>query len=178
MIMKLLSVSLAAALLPVSLQAAPAVSNADAEVAAVVATISRVCLPLARGGRIDAIRHATDLRQENGQWVMPVAGKAMIEVDPPDAANPTVCTADVKFDRDRADAILAGIGAWAGAQTPPLASVKVKAVENAAGEARTVSSWVGRSQAETDALIYSRKPDAGNLGEAVLFLSVTPTAKS
>lgn len=170
------------------LAAGPALAQATAkpaaqtpEVAAALAALEKVCLPLASGSDLKTVARSAGLRQQDGGWVLPISGPEEVDIAPPDTANPHVCIATLRFRGDQAAAMRTAIGAWAARQSPPLTPDQVAAAEKGPQELRTISSWEASTPKAADAVLFTKektldgKPIDGALNEAQLIVSVTPT---
>lgn len=150
------------------------------EVAAALTALEKVCMPLASGSNLKSVAPASGLRQQNGDWVLPINGPEVVDVTPPDTANPHVCFATIRYRGDQGGAIQQAIGAWAVAQTPPMTPGETNMVEKGPQMQRTLSSWEGSSPKAADTVIFAvektldGKPVDGVLNEAQLTVSVSP----
>lgn len=164
--------------------AQPAPASQTPEAGAVISALQRVCFPLSRGAKVDALAATSGLRQENGQWVLPIRGPEQIVVTPPDVSNPTVCTATITYDPAQDSQLVGVIDRWAKTRTPPLKAVKIKTPETGPAMQRQTSSWEGLGAKETDGVVLSQEktlqgqPVDGKLDQAELLVSVTPTKPS
>ncbi|HEY2483308.1 MAG TPA: hypothetical protein VGI30_14095 [Caulobacteraceae bacterium] len=182
LLLVLLMAAAPAAAMAQSAQPAPATQTP--EEVAIISALQRVCFPLSRGAKVDTVAAASGLRQENGQWVLPIRGPEQIVVTPPDFSNPTVCTATITYDPAQDNQLVGVIDSWAKTQTPPLKAVKVKAPESGPVMQRLTSSWQALGPKETDGVVLSQEktlqgqPVDGKLDQAELLVSVTPTKPS
>lgn len=166
---------------PALAQANPTPAAQTPEVAAALTALEKICLPLASGSDLKTLAPSTGLRQENGDWVLPISGPERIDVIPPDSANPHICIATIHFRGNQADAMRSAIGAWAAQQSPPLTPDQVAAAEKGPQRLRTISSWQASTPKAADAVLFTKektldgKPVDGALNEAQVMVSVTPT---
>jgi hypothetical protein len=98
---------------PALAQASPAPAAQTPEVAAALTALEKICLPLASGTDLKTVVPSAGLRLENGDWILPISGPEQVDVIPPDAVNPHVCIATIRFRGDQAGAMRSAIGAWA-----------------------------------------------------------------
>jgi len=144
-----------------------------------VKALQQVCLPVLRGGDLKSSASAAGFKLRDGQWVLTINGDRRIELDPPDAANPHVCSATIYARPSNSAAIQQALNNWAGAQSPPLTSVKVDAHVSDPTQQWITSSW--RAQTPTGMLglaLGQAQPTQGApeaLTESDLTVSLTPT---
>jgi|WetSurMetagenome_2_1015567.scaffolds.fasta_scaffold105784_2 hypothetical protein len=147
---------------------------------AALTTLQQVCLPLLQGQTIKAVSSSTGLKKKDGQWVLPVAGDQDVALNPPDLANPHVCSAVIPHRPGSGDAIFASLDGWAKAQAPPLSPDKVR-VQSAEGDEQvTTSSWTGQTPKGAEALVLADTRSvsgqaAGALDKATLLVSLAPS---
>jgi hypothetical protein len=98
--------------------AAPAISGFGASV---IGVIEKACLPMIRGQDPKAVATGAGFKRSRDDYVLQLAGVERITLSPPTTANPTVCTLSVSYQLDQTKALADSLGAWAGAQSPPLA---------------------------------------------------------
>jgi hypothetical protein len=94
--------------------------------AAALTVVKDVCLPLLAGAKIDDVAKTAGLKHGRDGWVLPIAGKRHIEIDPPGGANPHICSATIIHDPNAGGAILDAIAAWSMSQTPALKPLKAQ----------------------------------------------------
>jgi hypothetical protein len=142
----------AAAAPAVTASAPPAAASAAADA---VATVQQVCLPVLHGKPLKPAAQAAGFKLENGAWIMPIAGKHEIDLDPPDAVNPHVCTVTITAQPGDAAAMRSALGAWAAAQQPPLAA---NGVDQSAPGAQgwITSTWAGRTAAGVESVVLTQ----------------------
>lgn len=170
---------LAAALASSAIAATPTPDGKGSD--AVMTTVKDVCLPLLKGAQIASVAKTAGLKNGRDGWVLPIAGKRRIEIEPPDGPNPHVCSATVIHAPGADDQIVKALTGWAASQTPGLQPVK--SAEKATGPLYqlTTSSWSGKTADGVLGLSYSEdktldgKPVAGNLDQATLAISLTPS---
>jgi len=149
---------------------------------AVMTTVKDVCLPLLKGTPIAAVAKTTGLKNGRDGWVLPIAGKRHIEIDPPDGPNPHVCSATVIHAPGEDDSILKALTGWVASQTPALQPIKSGEKATGALYQLTTSSWSGPTAGGVLGLSYSEdktldgKPVAGSLDQATLAISLTPSS--
>jgi hypothetical protein len=161
-----------------------AASGPEDQDAAAVMTVARdICLPLLRGGKIEAVAKATGLKNGRDSWVLPISGRRRIEVDPPGGANPTVCTATIIHDPGSGPSILAALTAWSAMQTPPLSALKTEEKAKGSLYQLTTSVWEGQIAGGDLAVAYAEdktldgKPVAGTFDQATLSVGLTPSPR-
>ncbi|HWF76537.1 MAG TPA: hypothetical protein VN694_05105 [Caulobacteraceae bacterium] len=129
---------------------APAAATAYA-----VATVQKACLPMLRGEAVKSAAQSAGFRLENGGWVMPIAGKDEIDLDPPDSVNPHVCTVTITAQPSDAAAMRSALGAWAAAQRPPLSADGVD--QSAPGaQGWVTSTWTGRAAGGAESVVLTQ----------------------
>lgn len=136
--------------------AAPAMTASVPPAAAdAVATVQKACLPMLRGRPVKPSAQAAGFKMENGAWVMPIAGKDEIDLAPPDAANPHVCTVTITAQPGDAAAMQSALGAWAAAQQPPLTASGVD--QPAPGTPGwVISTWTARTAAGAESVVLTQ----------------------
>ncbi len=147
---------------------------------ATLTALQQVCLPLLQGQSIKAISASAGLKKNDRQWVMKDAAGRKVEIDPPDSANPHVCSAVIPHRPGSSPAILAAVDGWAKSQAPPLQPDKVRVQSTQDSEAVTTSSWIGQAPGGAEGLVLVDKQPvagqtAGGLDEATLLISLTPS---
>jgi hypothetical protein len=147
---------------------------------AAITTLDQVCLPLLQGQSLKAISVSTGLKNKDGQWILPIADKRAVTLDPPDAANPHVCGAEIPYRAGSGDAVLVTVDEWAKAQAPPLRPDKIRVQSTQGSELVTTSSWTGHSSKGAEALVLCQKDPIGgqaanSLKQATLLVSLTPS---
>ena len=115
--------ALAAAASAIAEAPAPQPSAPPAAAADMVATLQRVCLPVLHGAYVKTSASAAGFKQKDGQWVLTIDNNRRIELSPPDAANPHICSATIYARRTSTVALRRALNAWAASQTPPLTQI-------------------------------------------------------
>lgn len=144
-----------------------------------VKALQQVCLPVLRGGDLKSSASAAGFKLKDGQWVLTINGDRRIELDPPDAENPHVCSATIYARPSTAAAIQQSLTNWAGAQSPPLTSVKVDAHVSGPTQQWITSSWRAQTAKGTLGLALGQQLPTQSAPEALiesdLTVSLTPT---
>jgi hypothetical protein len=146
---------------------------------AALTTLEQVCLPLLQGQSLKAVSASTGLKSKDGRWILPIADKREATLDPPDDANPHVCSAKIPYRAGSGDAILAAVDGWAQAQAPPLRPDKIRVQSTLGSEPVTTSSWIGQSPKGAEGLVLCQKKPVGgqaadSLKQATLLVSLAP----
>lgn len=176
----LIAVTAAAAVAGASAGSAASPTPPPPVATAAVSTLQNVCLPLLRGGAVSRVAPAAGFRDRQGSWVLDVAGRPAVELDPPDVANPHLCTATLSYAPGGGDAIRAALATWAATQTPALSPVKVDQTYPGATYERQVSTWSAETPAGVEGVVLDEektpqgKPADGNLGQSTMLVSLTP----
>lgn len=145
-----------------------------------IATVSKVCLPVLEGQNLKATATGAGFRQEHGAWVMRISGQRRIELAPPDAANPHVCTATIVAMPDAAEGLQQAIANWARAQTPQLTPVESNVTRDESGEAWTTSSWSAATAKGVESVVLTRQSPldaaqgSSQLSQSELLVTITP----
>lgn len=158
----------------------PGAAGLSPEAAAALSTVERVCLPLIRGQTLKAVAATAGLKRDHDDWILPIAGRKRVVIDPPGDSNKTVCSAKLTYGVDGGAPIVDVMNRWAQAQTPPLQ--KVKDGEDSKGplRLRKTTSWFGMVSGGSLGLVLSEekdlqgRPAAGDYDEATLLVSLTP----
>jgi hypothetical protein len=149
---------------------------------AAVAMLQSVCLPLIEGGKLRSIAKANHLRQDDGQWTLVIDHKRRVELDPPDAANPRVCTATIIHSVGSGPFIRQAVDDWARSRSPALKEVKVDQTSAGPSYLRTTSTWQGADPDGVLGVVLSEEktlngtPVAGGLDQSEIEVSLTPKA--
>lgn len=156
---------------------APASGKPATAATDLVATLQQVCLPVLRGGDVKSSARAVGFTQKDGQWVLKIGGDERIELAPPDATNPHLCSATIYAQPGETAALQQALNAWAGAQNPAITPVKLDAT--VAGVANwTTSTWSAQTPSGTLSLaLGQQQPAPGTattLTEFDLQVSLTP----
>lgn len=158
---------------------APPAPPASAAAVDAVATVKTVCLPVLEGRDLKASARAAGYRLDNGQWVLPIAGKRQIDLSPPDVANPHVCSATIDARPDAGAAMQRALGEWASQQSPPLTPVETNVSRDVSGATWTTSSWSGRTASGVERLVLTQEPKPAGGGETMseseLLVSLSPS---
>lgn len=152
---------------------APAASDA-------VATLQKACLPILRGAKANAAARSAGFQLRNGGWVRPIAGNEEIDLDPPDAANPHVCTLTLSAAPSDGTAMRSALGAWAAAQRPPLAAVGLDQNVPGAAQDWVTSTWSAQTSGGAESMVLTQPQtppgqSATQSQRSTLMLSLTPT---
>lgn len=132
-----------------------------------IAAIDKACLPLLRGAKASATAASAGFRLQDGVWMMTGTGQPKVELDPPDVANPHLCTLTVTYKPGGGAALRAALGAWAGAQSPPLAPVETNQAVAGSPDGLTTSTWSGPGSGGVEGVVLSQeKPAAGQNGQS------------
>jgi len=143
-----------------------------------IAAIDKACLPLLRGAKPQAAAASAGFRLQDGVWTMSASGQPKVELDPPDVANPHLCTLTITYKPGGGAALSAALGAWASAQSPPLASVETNQAVAGSPEGLTNSTWSGQASGGVESVVLSQEhPAAGATGssQSTVFVSLGPT---
>lgn len=144
-----------------------------------VKTLQKVCLPVLLGGDLKSSASAAGFHLKDGLWVLTIDGDRRIELSPPDAANPHICSATIYSRPRNAAAIQEALGSWAVAQSPPLTPVRVDAQVSDPSQQWTTSSWSAQTPAGTLGLALGQQQLSRGasvaLVESDLTVSLTPT---
>ena len=165
---------------PPAAEPAPASTIPTPTARAAVSVLQNACLPLLHGAKLNAVASKLKLKNVHGDWLLPVDDQRQVELTPPDAANPALCSETITHRAGGDPAIYAAVDQWARAQTPALQPVKVESPTQAADHLWLISSWSARSPKGdlsivlTDEKTLSNQPLKGRLGQATLMVSVTP----
>ncbi len=144
-----------------------------------VLTLNDVCLPILRGAAVKPTAEAAGFRARNGEWVLTIAGKRQITLDPPDVANPRLCTVTIDASPGGV-AMRAALAAWAAGQSPALTPVKVDDSVAGVTHERATSSWSAQTPSGVEGVVLSQEktlqgqPTDGGLDESTLYVSLTP----
>lgn len=147
---------------------------------AAVSAVQNVCLPLVEGAQPQKLAASTSLKNDNGEWTLPIENKARIEFTPPDATNPHLCIATIIHQPGEYPQILAAINGWASSQASPLRPGKVQQQSTIDGDLYTTSTWAGQTSKGAESVVLSDekapqgRPLLGDFGQTTLFVSVTP----
>jgi hypothetical protein len=133
-----------------------------------VATLQKVCLPVLKGGDLKASANAAGFKLKDGQWVLTINGDRRIELSPPDKINPHVCSAAIYARPSSTAALEQALNDWAGAQTPPLAPVKLNASAPGTAQPWTTSSWSAQTPAGVLGVALGQEQPAPGKSEPVL----------
>ncbi|MEO6341091.1 MAG: hypothetical protein ABIO39_13700 [Caulobacteraceae bacterium] len=150
------------------------------ESAAALSTVERVCLPLLRGQTLKAVAAIAGLKQDHGEWTLPIAGRKRVVIDPPGGPNKTVCSAKLTYSLDGGPQIVDVLSRWAQAQAPALQMVKDHEDSKGPLRLRKTTSWFGMASGGSLGLVLSEekdlqgRPAAGDYDEATLLVSLTP----
>jgi hypothetical protein len=154
-----------------SSQVGPAAADA-------VATLQIACLPILRGKQVKAAAQSAGFKLEDGAWVRPIAGKDEIDLDPPDAANPHVCTLTITAAPGDGAALRSALAAWAAAQSPPLAAAGVDQRTPGASQGWVTSTWSAQTAGGAESLVLTQPQPAGQTAtqqQSTLLVSLSPT---
>jgi hypothetical protein len=142
-----------------------------------IVAIDKACLPVLRGAKTQATIKAAGFRLQDGAWTMSAQSQPTVQLDPPDAANPHLCTLTLTYKPGGGTALRAALGAWAGAQSPPLAPVETNQAVAGSTDGLTTSTWSGPASGGVEGVVLSQeKPAAGGggLNQATVFVSLSP----
>lgn len=158
-------------------QAAPAAPSPAA--IDVVTTLQKACLPILRGERVEAAARSAGFRLQDGGWVRPIAGKEEINLDPPDTANPHVCTLTITTGPSDVAAMRGQVASWAAAQSPPLASVGVQSAPGAA-QGWVTSTWTAQTPSGAESVVLTQpqaptEQSSAQTQQSTLLVSLSPT---
>jgi hypothetical protein len=157
--------------------AAPPVGPPTPLVQDTLDAITRTCLPLLHGSATPATAASTGFRQQDGIWTKSAEGRPKLELDPPDVANPHECTVTVTYAPGGGAALRAALGAWAGAQSPPLAPVETNQAVAGSPNGLFTSTWSGQASGGVENIVLSQeKPAAGakGLSQSMVLVSLAP----
>jgi hypothetical protein len=169
-----LAACLAAAAFPLAARAAPPAAKPAPPIATdAVAALTDVCLPVMHGADVHAVAQKGGFKDDDGDWVRQIDSQRRIDLDPPDIANPHQCTATVTTAPGDGAAVSAAVGAWASAQSPPLA---VAVSDQSAGAGLTASTWSAQTPAGTEAVVLTQQKarSGATAGQSTLLVSLTP----
>jgi hypothetical protein len=159
----------------------PAPAAEPPSVKAVLQLVQDACLPLLRGGQASQIARTVGLRMQDGVWVQTLQAGQQVQLQPPDVANPHLCSVTATYAAGAGGALRQALGAWASSQVPPLVPVKVEQSYAGAMYDRLVSTWSAQTPAGAEGVVLDQektlqgKPASGNLGQTSLLVSLTPT---
>ena len=148
--------------------------------AAAVTLLQHVCLPLIKGGDLRTIAKTNHLRQEDGQWTLIIDHGRRLQLDPPDSANPHVCSATIYHSVGAGPAIRQAIDDWARTTSPALTPIKVDETSSGPTYMRTTSTWQGADPSGVVGVALSEEktlsgaPAAGKLDQSEIEVSLTP----
>src|SRR5262249_27436843 len=111
--------------------------------AALLATLQTVCLPALSGHSAKLSATKAGFRLKDGLWVERFSGERRLELPPPDAANPHICSATMYATPAAALGFHTALAAWAGAQTPPLKANADDASVSGPNHDWETSAWSG-----------------------------------
>ncbi len=146
---------------------------------ATVLVAGQVCLPLIEGAKLKPVAASVGMKQEKGEWILPIEGKRRIEVFPPDAGNPTTCSATITHGVGAQPAIRQALDLWAKSLTPPLTPVKIDVRTVGESYRRTTSTWEGPLAKGSVGVVLSEEktlqgaPADGDLDRTTLFVGLT-----
>jgi hypothetical protein len=141
-----------------------------------VAALDKVCLPVLRGAMFKAAAATAGFKFKDDAWSRPVDSQHRVEIDPPDVANPHLCTVSVTYAAGDGAQLRAAMSAWASAQSPPLSPVQVGQI--GAGSDLTTSQWTGKTAGGFENVVLSQEHAAKGAGggrQSTLEVSFTPT---
>jgi hypothetical protein len=142
-----------------------------------IAAIDKACLPLLRGAKPQAAASA-GFRLQDGVWTMSANGQPKVELDPPDVANPHLCTLTITYRPGDGAPLSAALGAWANAQSPPLTSGETSRAVAGSPDGLTTSTWSGQtSGGGVESVVLSQEqPAAGADGsrQSTVLVSLGP----
>jgi hypothetical protein len=121
-----------------------------------VASLQDACLPILRGSHVKPAAQSAGFKLQDGGWVKPIAGKDEIALDPPDVANPHVCTLTITATPVDGAAVRGALAAWAAAQRPPLAPAAVDQNVPGASQAWVTSTWSAQTSAGTESVVLTQ----------------------
>jgi hypothetical protein len=164
--------------------APPATRTAPAPLAAAqtpltedaITALDKVCLPILRGAKVKAVGPAAGFKLRNGDWSRSIDDRQQLDLDPPDVANPHLCTITVTYAPGAGAQLRAALGGWASAQSPPLASVQVN--QAIPGSDLTTSQWSGAAAGGVESLVLSQERPAQKTSgsrQSTLTVSLGPT---
>ncbi len=162
--------------------AAPSVPTGPPSAQATITLLQQVCLPLIKGGDLDTIAKANHLRRKDGQWTLIIDRNRRLVLDPPDTANPRICSATIRHAVGSGPAIQQAIDDWARSSTPALTRVKVDETSTGPSYLRTTSTWSGPNPMGTVGVALSEEktlkgaPVDGALDQSEIEISITPKA--
>lgn len=145
-----------------------------------VASLQDACLPILRGGHVKPAAQSAGFKLQDGGWVKPIAGKDEIDLDPPDVANPHVCTLTITAAPGDGAAVRGALAAWAAVQRPPLAPAGVGQSVPGASQAWVTSTWSAQTSAGTESVVLTQpQSPAGQPAtqpqQSTLLVSLSPT---
>jgi hypothetical protein len=144
-----------------------------------MATLQKACLPILRGKQVKAAAQSAGFKFEDGGWVMPIAGKDEIDLDPPDAANPHVCTLTITAAPGDGAAMRNALGAWAAAQSPPLAAAGGGPSAPGSSPGWVTSTWSAQTAGGAESVVFTQsQPPPGQAAtqqQSTLLVSLSPT---
>jgi len=139
-----------------------------------------VCLPVLRGTALKPRAEAAGFKLRNGAWVLTIADKRQIALDPPDNPNPTVCTITIDASPGGGTSLRTALDAWAAGQSPALAPIRVDESVAGSSHERMTSSWSAQTPNGVEGVVLSQErtlqglPTDGSLDESTLYVSLTP----
>lgn len=164
---------------PVSpVQPAPPSAQTARTAADTVATLQKACLPILRGKQVTAAAQSAGFKLEDGGWIMPIDAKDEIDLDPPDAANPHVCTLTITAAPGDSAAMRSALGAWAAAQSPPLTAAGVDQAAPGASQGWVTSTWSAQTSGGAESVVLTQPQPAASQAttqqQSTLLVSLSP----
>lgn len=158
---------------PASAQTTPAAADT-------VATLQKACLPILRGEHAKQAAQAAGFKLQDGGWVLPIAGEHRIDLAPPDAANPHVCTLTITAAPQDEVAMRNALGAWAAAQRPPLVAVGGGQDPSGVSQGWVISTWSAQTAGGVESVVLTQpqRPAGSAASQAersTLLISLSPS---
>jgi hypothetical protein len=156
--------------------APPATRTAPAPLAAAqtpltedaITALDKVCLPILRGAKVKAVGPAAGFKLRNGDWSRSIDDRQQLDLDPPDVANPHLCTITVTYAPGAGAQLRAALGGWASAQVN----------QAIPGSDLTTSQWSGAAAGGVESLVLSQERPAQKTSgsrQSTLTVSLGPT---
>ena len=147
---------------------------------ATLTMLNQVCVPRVLDGKPKTVARSLGLRNENGQWILPIDEKRRAVLLPPDKANPYICQAQITHQIGAQASIRSALDAWAKSRTPPFSRVDVLKPSTGPLYRLLASSWAGQTANGSLDVVLSEqktlqgKPVDSDLDRSVLIVGFTP----
>jgi hypothetical protein len=175
-----LAAAMTAASCPALCQTAQTSASGSAVAAAdISAALQQVCLPVLRGANFGATARSASFRFIDGSWSRNLGSEGQIELMPPDAANPHLCSATITSPGSDAPALRTAVDTWAQDQTPKLGRAQFDVTVKGPAHEWVTSSWSVATPAGQESVVLSQQQPAeasasDMLTQSDLLVSLTP----